>query len=194
MYNAIASAESSVYLEMYIFLNDTFPSHNFYELLGAKAEQGVNVKIIIDAFGSATTPYAELEKLRKRGAEVIVFNEWFRRTHRKVVIVDEKIGFIGGVNIGQQFVHWLDLHVMVTGRVVEGLIGSFAKSYKNRGAEMHGSLSGPRARASRVQKHGSTIIFLVQRKTFLVATTAIIFAVRQRAFRLSPLISFRTHQ
>ncbi len=135
MYSAIEAAQSSVYLEMYIFLNDTFPSHNFYDLLGRKAEQGVNVKIIIDAFGSATAPYAELERLRSRGAEVIVFKEWFRRTHRKVLVVDEKVGFLGGVNIGQQYIHWLDLHVMVTGRVVEGLIGSFAKSYRKSGGK-----------------------------------------------------------
>lgn len=134
MLKSIRAARTSIYLEMYIFLSDTEPSHGFYQALAERAQAGVTVKVIIDGFGSSDVPTKDLDILRAAGTEVLVFREIFRRTHRKILIVDEKVGFLGGVNIGKAYIGWLDLHVKVSGRtIVQSLVRSFASTYKKCG-------------------------------------------------------------
>lgn len=142
MLAAIKSAQKSIYWECYILLDNT-PTHNFFDLLRQKARQGLKVKIIADALGSFWLSRETVAGLTAAGAEILFFNHllswwdwrrfrhwWFSRNHKKILIVDEKIGFIGGVNIDEKFRCWLDLHVRVTGLIVRALIRSFARSYR----------------------------------------------------------------
>lgn len=129
MLRAIERAEKSVYLEMYIFLGDTFPTHNFTELLARKAKEGVDTKIVVDALGSAFLDNTTITTLREAGVELLFFSEFFRRTHRKIIVVDEKVGLIGGVNIGKEYHSWLDLQMELDGPIVKSLTRSFQKSY-----------------------------------------------------------------
>lgn len=142
MLDAIKSARKSIYWECYILLDD-IPTHNFFEILKEKARQGVRVKIIADALGSFWLSAEMINELTVAGAEVLFFNhlapwwnwrrfrhQWFNRNHKKILIIDEEIGFIGGVNVARRFARWLDLHVELRGLIVRGLIKSFAKSYK----------------------------------------------------------------
>lgn len=134
MLEAIKDAKESVLLESYIFLHDTFPTHNFVEVLAEKARQGVRVKIVIDGLGSYSFGAAEQEMLKSAGGEVLFFTYWFRRIHRKVLIVDETVAFLGGVNVGKSYIHWLDLHIRVAGQgLVHQLLRSFAVSYRLSG-------------------------------------------------------------
>ena len=131
MLEAIKSAQKSIYWEGYILSNNT-PTHNFFSLLKNKASQGVRVKMIADAFGSFWLSSNLVEELELAGVEILFFNHhwWWNRNHKKILIVDEQIGFIGGVNVAKRYANWMDLHVRLQGLVVRGLLRSFIKSYK----------------------------------------------------------------
>ncbi|PIR44825.1 MAG: hypothetical protein COV10_02995 [Candidatus Vogelbacteria bacterium CG10_big_fil_rev_8_21_14_0_10_51_16] len=129
MYKATEAARHSIYWESYIFRNDVLPAHDFIEIFARKAREGLRVVIILDGFGSADLPREERAKLISAGVELLFFSSWFRRIHRKLLIIDERVAFFGGVNVGKQYIRWLDLQMRVSGRFVNTLLRSFAKSY-----------------------------------------------------------------
>ncbi len=135
MLEAISKAESSILFEMYIFVDDTSDTHDFIEILSEKAKSGVKVKIIFDSLGSSEISEKSINKLRDAGVELFFFNTLFRHTHRKILIIDEHIAFIGGINIKKFFKKWNDLLVRVDGKVVKYILRSFAKVYKNCGGK-----------------------------------------------------------
>ena len=102
MFQAMTLAQKSIYLEMYIFLDDTQATHNFLGLLKEKARAGLEVVIIADSYGSASLRGTPVNELKAAGVEFIFFSHWLRRTHRKMLIIDNKIAFIGGVNIKEK--------------------------------------------------------------------------------------------
>ena len=132
MFETISSAKESVSLEMYIFIDD-MKAINFLELLAKKAREGVRVSIVLDSFGSADMSSAGIRTLRDSGAEVFFFSHLLHRTHRKILIIDERIAFIGGVNFHQNTRYWNDLAVKVEGPLVRHAARSFAKTYQNSG-------------------------------------------------------------
>lgn len=131
----LIEAKQSIYIEMYIFLNDTNQTHNFFEILEAKARSGLNVIVIVDAYGSNDIPSAAVAKLRAAGVEFIFFSRWLKRMHRKLVIIDGKIAFLGGVNIYKKTIGWHDLQIKLVGKIVKSLLKSFAKSYERSGGK-----------------------------------------------------------
>jgi cardiolipin synthase len=135
MLRAIDDAKKSIYIEMYIFLDDTKKSHDFIGKLRAKAKSGIRVVIVADAYGSKLLKEEIASTIIKSGIEFIFFSHWLRHIHRKILIVDEKIAFIGGVNIGRQFKNWQDLQLELRGRVVKSLLKSFAYTYAMAGGK-----------------------------------------------------------
>lgn len=134
MLEAIRGAQKFIFLEMYIFIDNT-EGHNFFEILEKKAKEGVKVKIIIDSFGSQGLNKEVIEKIRKAGAELLFFSYWLSRAHKKILIIDGNIAFLGGVNIHKLFQKWNDLQVRFTGVMVKSVIRSFAKSYEMCGGK-----------------------------------------------------------
>jgi len=130
MYKEIKDAHTSVYLEMYIFQND-IEKYNFFNLLQEKSKAGVKVKLILDSFGSKELTEASVSELRASGVEVLFVSFLFHRMHRKVLIVDESIAFVGGVNIHNTAKFWNDLVLMIKGELVSRVVRSFAQSYVN---------------------------------------------------------------
>jgi len=139
MYQVVCSAKKSIYWEVYIFMDDD-AGHRFFEKLKEKSRAGVDVKLIIDFWGSYALSRKSIADLKKAGIELLVFRQkkfsfkhfrawWMDRTHRKILIVDEKIGFIGGVNVGKEMTHWQDIQVQLRGKVVRSLLRSFARTY-----------------------------------------------------------------
>jgi len=128
MFQAIREAQKSIYLEMYVFLPDTISTYDFFGALKAKALAGVKVVVIADAAGSPKIA-PQIKELRSAGVEFIFFSHWLRRTHKKILIVDEKVGFLGGVNIKQSYAGWQDLQIKISGRLVKMLLKSFAHTY-----------------------------------------------------------------
>lgn len=139
MIEAIAGARKSIFIEMYIFVDNT-DRHNFFKLLEEKAGKGVKVKIIIDSFGSQELSQKTIAKLRGAGVELLFFSYWLRHTHKKILVVDETVAFLGGVNIHKLFQKWNDLQMRFTGPIVKSVIRSFAKSYQACGGKDPGIL------------------------------------------------------
>ncbi len=142
MLKAIKGAKKSIYWESYILSDDT-DTHNFFGALKQKAVAGVRVKIIVDSLGSFWLSSEAIQKLKDSGAEVLFYNRllpwwnpyrlkhwWFNRNHKKMLIVDEEVAFVGGVNVAKRSSNWLDLHVELRGVIVRYIIRSFAASYE----------------------------------------------------------------
>jgi len=129
MFQAMTAAGKSIYLEMYTFLDDTQMTHNFLQLLKDKARAGLRVVIIADSFGSSSLRTKAVAELRTAGVEFLFFNRWFSHTHRKILIIDNQIAFIGGVNIIEETRNWLDLQIKLQGRIIGPILKSFAHTY-----------------------------------------------------------------
>jgi cardiolipin synthase len=135
MFEAISNAQKSIYLEMYIF-SDDMEQYNFFDLIKKKSEEGLQVKVILDSFGSYGLSNDKIKELRNSGIELFFISYFFHRTHRKILIVDESIAFIGGVNFHQSAEFWSDLVVRIKGKKIVGsIIQSFAKAYANAGGK-----------------------------------------------------------
>mgnify|MGYP001568114928 CR=1 FL=1 len=145
MQEALRVAITSIYWESYIFIDDV-ATHRFLDLLKEKATQGVSVKIVLDSVGSFQFFNAMQRDLASCGIELLFFNPllpwrnpyrlrrwWFLRTHRKLLIIDGRVGFIGGVNIGKHYAGWHDLHLRLEGVFVRRFVVSFARSYRLSG-------------------------------------------------------------
>lgn len=133
---AIAAAREHVHLEYYIFEPDRSGTA-LRDALVAKAREGVKVRLLLDAVGSSAVRRRFLQPLLDAGGEVAWFHPirlrfWKRpwlnlRNHRKVVVIDDRIGFTGGINITDEQDETLctaayrDLHVRLEGRVVRSL-------------------------------------------------------------------------
>lgn len=129
MLAAIAAAKRSIYIEMYIFVDNT-ETHHFFDVLKQKARSGVKVKLILDSLGSNDLHEDDVAELRDAGVELLFFSYWLRHTHKKILIVDEEVAFLGGVNINKLFRKWNDLQVKLSGPIVKSVLRSFAKSYR----------------------------------------------------------------
>lgn len=134
MLAGITGAKKSIYLEMYIFQNDTL-GYDFFSALEKKAHEGLRVIVVLDAFGSYGLALGGIDRLRKAGAEVLFFSSWFRRLHRKVLILDEQTAFVGGVNISNTFAKWRDLQMRMSGKIIPSVVRSFARVYRECGGK-----------------------------------------------------------
>lgn len=134
MLQAIRSAQSHVFFETFIWKNDEI-GHLFKEALIDAAKRGVEVFIIWDAFGNINVPSAMTRFPHLRNLHVLrfgLFRSFFLslrstgRDHRKLLTVDNKVGFIGGYNIGSLYAtQWRDTHLRVTGPSVWELTDAF---------------------------------------------------------------------
>ncbi|MBI2630769.1 phosphatidylserine/phosphatidylglycerophosphate/cardiolipin synthase family protein [Candidatus Nomurabacteria bacterium] len=134
MFEAIEGAKESIYLEMYIF-NDDMRRFDFLNLLKEKAKRGLRVRIVLDSFGSSELSKNAVTELKNSGAEVYFFSRFLHRIHRKILVVDEELAFIGGVNFHQVARRWDDLAVRVRGKLVLSIISSFARVYAECGGK-----------------------------------------------------------
>jgi cardiolipin synthase A/B len=105
---AITSANDEIYLQAYIYEADEAGTR-IGNALKLAAQRGVAVYLLLDGFGSKALPKAYIQALEQAGVQVMFYRQkispWtlkksrLRRLHRKVVVVDRKIGFVGGINI-----------------------------------------------------------------------------------------------
>ncbi len=142
MLAAIRSARKTIDLETFVFEKGEVPEA-FAKALEERARAGVKVNVIVDAVGgSKSRPYQK--RLRDAGVQLEPFHSvwWLNprrynyRTHRKLLIVDGRIGFIGGVGIADEWAgnasssaEWRDLHFRVEGPVVAQLQGAFSANW-----------------------------------------------------------------
>lgn len=137
----LMKAEKSILFQYYIFLDDKI-GNEIADILIEKASQGVNVKVIYDHIGSFSSKNKFFKRMEIAGVETHPFfrvnfphfaNRLNWRNHRKIVVIDGKTGYIGGMNIADRYIYglpngevWRDTHFRVEGSIVESLIYSFA--------------------------------------------------------------------
>lgn len=109
MRKAIAGARREVLVEAYVFRDDAV-GRAFLDELGKATARGVVVRVLADAFGSIRTRRAFWREMEARGVEVRLFHHLFHRPwyqpfrdHRKLLVVDRRLGFTGGMNIGEEY-------------------------------------------------------------------------------------------
>jgi cardiolipin synthase len=137
VFEAISKAKDHVHIEFFIFADDKI-SNQLRELLILKAKEGVRVRMIYDYWGSFDLSKRYLKSLRDAGVFVQSFLPFrFRfhfssskinyRNHRKLVIIDGKIGFTGGLNVADRYIYgdflgrWRDTFISIEGSAVHGL-------------------------------------------------------------------------
>lgn len=137
MYTACQKAEKSIYIEMYIVV-DTKDTYDFISLFCEKAKQGVHVVLLLDAWGSRKLSSRDRLELRNAGVEIRFFIKWFSFIHRKLVIVDDTVVFVGGVNLQPKAVAWFDLVIKITHGPTMQFKKMFARTYQmTKGEDPH---------------------------------------------------------
>jgi cardiolipin synthase A/B len=157
MLDAINKAERRVVFETYIYKPGE-TGDRFTDAFEQAARRGVTVKIVLDAVGALTVDRGYVQRLRDAGAHVVWFNTpaWYtfqqvnHRTHRKILVVDGRVGFTGGVSIGDEWKgnaqspeHWRDTHVRIEGPVARLLEAAFYENFIESAGEVTPLLDPP---------------------------------------------------
>lgn len=137
----LRAAKNFIHIQYYIIKND-FLFDGISEILKKKAAEGVEVRVLYDGMGGRFMPGKRWKELKKAGIKVGVFfpatlgriNLRINyRNHRKIVVIDGRIGYVGGFNIGKEYVdedkyfgHWRDTHLRIEGESVDSLEFRFA--------------------------------------------------------------------
>lgn len=192
----IREAREYVHLLYFIFRTDEL-GKQIIDLLTEKAEQGLDVKVVYDDIGNIAVSSLAFHKLRKAGGSVLRYSPLITslftanyRNHRKLALIDGKIGYIGGMNIGNEYIHgrgrltpWRDTHVRLEGSVVGSMEALFLSDYhyaahKCDRVENMGKIFNPSSNSSgssTVQllssgpQHGRSSIYKAYTKIFNVA-------------------------
>ena len=135
---ALENAKSFIHLEYYIYENDT-TGNQIANILIQKAKEGLEVRLLYDDFGSHGLGKSFLKKLNEAGVQTAPFYKikWYAlasrmnyRNHRKLVIIDGTIGFVGGINMSDKYrndlnpknkLYWRDTHLMINGQATSYL-------------------------------------------------------------------------
>jgi cardiolipin synthase A/B len=141
---AVRSAQRTITYAQY-FYEDGPVARDLVEALAERARAGVGVNVLLDAFGSLGMPGHYAEILKRAGCHVAYarplgrferINEANQRNHRRILVVDGRIGFTGGSGVSRKWMgdgrtpnHWRDTDVRIAGPVVEYLQGAFAESW-----------------------------------------------------------------
>lgn len=162
LFAAIRSARHSVHLEYFNFRNDSI-GNALFDLLAEKAAEGVEVRALYDGFGNISNNrplrMKKIREIRSKGVELYEFdplrfpwlNHVFSRDHRKIVVIDGKIGFTGGMNVADYYINgkvkigsWHDMHLVVEGPAVELLQNIFLRIWnKQTGQSVGGAAYFP---------------------------------------------------
>ena len=153
MLDAIRGAEHTVDFLTFVYWKGEV-GIEMAEALGRRAQAGVRVRVLLDAWGSRPIESHLIDDMTKSGVQV----RWFRplsrvrlgevnhRTHRKVLVVDESVAFTGGVGISDLWKgdarnehEWRDTHFKVEGAAVDGLRAAFLDNWSETGAAIFDS-------------------------------------------------------
>ncbi len=140
----IRQAKSYIHIQYYIIRNDSLWDE-LEDLLAMKADQGVEVRVLMDGMGSRSIGSKRQKAMREKGIQVAEFFPALLgklhlrmnfRNHRKIVVIDGRIGFIGGFNVGNEYLgkdkrfgYWRDTHLCIEGAAVTSLAVRFTMDW-----------------------------------------------------------------
>ena len=153
MLEAIRGAKSSITFETYIYWSGDI-GQKFSEELAARARAGVKVHVLLDWVGAGKIDKTYIESMKRAGVSVERYHplRWYNvgrlnnRTHRKLLVIDGRIGFTGGVGIADNWLgnaespdHWRDSHFRIEGPAVAEMQAAFEDNWlKTRAEVLHG--------------------------------------------------------
>jgi cardiolipin synthase len=147
MLGAINAAATRISFETYIYESGAI-AEQFTSALADTARRGVSTNVIVDFFGSSAMPREHVKRLKDAGAHVAEFNspKWYQiqdlnyRTHRKILVVDGVVGFVGGVGVADHWTgnaedehHWRDTQIRIEGPLARLLEGAFYENFIEAG-------------------------------------------------------------
>lgn len=154
LFTAIDQATESIHMEYFNFRNDSIVDL-LLKHLAERVKHGVEVRLVYDAFGNSSNnrplKKKDLESIREKGIQIYEFdpikfpwiNHVFSRDHRKVVIIDGKIGYTGGMNIADYYItgtkkvgEWRDMHCRLEGSSVNFLQEIFLETWYKVSGEL----------------------------------------------------------
>ncbi|NKF08794.1 cardiolipin synthase [Clostridium gasigenes] len=142
----LLKATNHIHLEYYIVKDDVI-GNEIKDILIKKSLEGITVRFIIDRIGSSKLSHRYVKELKSAGVEVVFYSHFLApflriintqinyRNHRKIIVIDGEVGFLGGINIGDEYLgkgelgNWRDCHFMIKGDFVLGLQSVFLDDY-----------------------------------------------------------------
>jgi len=153
--HVIGRARHHIHVEYFIFANDSI-ANLLLDLLCRKAAEGVEVRLVIDDYKASCRDYGYTAErcaaLRAKGVDIRLFDPFrfpyvnhIARDHRKIVVVDGRVGYIGGLNVADYYIvgdpegygAWRDTHVRITGPAVEEMQRLFHNAFTASGGEAY---------------------------------------------------------
>ncbi|MEO8353712.1 MAG: phospholipase D-like domain-containing protein [Chthoniobacteraceae bacterium] len=152
---AIAQAQATINFEAYILHSDAV-GRQFFQAFMKKAREGIEVRLLLDGMGSGKgLDNEDVESMTAAGCQVVYYHparSWRvdklnRRTHRRVLVIDGRVAFTGGVGFSEEWAgnaespaHWRDLHARIEGPLVAKMQGAFQQHWGSATTEI---LAGP---------------------------------------------------
>jgi len=144
--HALNQAEHHIHMEYFIIRNDQI-GRQIQQVLREKAKQGIEVRLMVDGLGSHELKFGYLDELKQAGVHVQIFSPLRKsllrkqvnyRNHRKIIVIDGLTGFLGGINIGDEYLgrsskfgFWRDTHMRIRGDAVFFLQHTFLNDWQS---------------------------------------------------------------
>ena len=144
IFTALETSKKFIHIQYYIFEEGDL-AEKFKSILIKKAQDGVQVRLLYDALGSRTLSNTYINSLKAAGVEVFSFlpmrlgrllSSINYRNHRKIIIVDGRVGFTGGINVSDKYINgdpvlgnWYDMHLQLKGDMVNSLQAVFTMDW-----------------------------------------------------------------
>lgn len=156
MLEAISSAEKEISFLTFVYWQGDI-ADQFAEAFAKKAEEGLQVHVLLDSYGAFPMKKDLIKKMRSSGVKVVWFRPLARwkiwksdnRTHRKVLICDDKVAFTGGVGIAEEWEgnarnekEWRDTHFKIEGPAIQGIKAAFTENWIEAGNDLNVKDSG----------------------------------------------------
>jgi cardiolipin synthase len=201
LFRAVGEARDHIHMEYYILRNDSL-GRELVDLLTTKAQEGLEVRLLLDGLGSGRLPRHFFDRYLAEGGKLAYFFPSIAplinprmnyRNHRKITVIDGNIGFVGGFNVGVEYLGkdpelgaWRDTHIMITGSAANALqlrfildwnyaskeyLGSEPRYFpgpgNGKGALLQIVSGGPDARWSQVEDAYLKIIYSARERIFI---------------------------
>lgn len=204
--SALENAKESIHIEYYIYDDDGI-GRQVKDMLIRKAKEGVKVRFIFDDFGSQGLNRKFFKEMEEAGVESHPFFRVFLpliaskinyRNHRKIIVVDNQVGFVGGINVSDRYIngngnklYWRDMHIKIEGPAVLSLQYHFLGDWNFCAKQNIKPTGSPLLPDAELQKGDSLVQIVASgpdypRATMMLCYFTAIVNARERIYLTSP--------